>query len=141
MLRLLFQGSYFEFNHRFLVCCGLSVTPFKSPFVIVLVLCTLHEAYVKIRDIFYFSDAILSFSARSKPILTMAGYRYCRKRNTQTKTIWQCATHVGKGCRALIHTVLNENVILRCKNIHNHYFNENLQGFTYSSLGSIKKQL
>ncbi|KOB68644.1 Uncharacterized protein OBRU01_18001 [Operophtera brumata] len=56
--------------------------------------------------------AMFSFSARGNPILTLAGFRFCKDNMTATKIRWKCA-QANHGCRAVIHTVIDGNVIVK----------------------------
>lgn len=71
-------------------------------------------------NLFIFSGPFFTYSRRGNPILTIEGHRFCRGRPTSLKNVWRCS-YVNRGCRAVIHTLINENVMTKCYNIHNHW--------------------
>lgn len=51
-------------------------------------------------------------------MLSLGGFTYYAKAVTGPKIIWVCSTHNSKGCRARVHTLDDEVIIV--KNFHVH---------------------
>lgn len=55
-------------------------------------------------------------------LLSVDGFTFSCQKKMGSRKRWRCSTHVGKKCRAIIHTYDDE--IIKIKNIHNHSLNE-----------------
>lgn len=62
----------------------------------------------------------MSTSRRGRPLIIVAGYKFHKTRSHGAKTYWNCTTDFHRGCRAVVHTLIDMTVI-KCHNVHNHY--------------------
>ncbi|KOB65075.1 Uncharacterized protein OBRU01_15717 [Operophtera brumata] len=78
-----------------------------------------HNHPIKRERLKYKVVATVTWSRSGHPIISIGGYRFCKRAVKVNKIHWRCSTAKRQGCRAVLHTTPDLKIV-KDYNFHNH---------------------